>query len=42
LDNFGYQGFFLAAIFFTLPGMLMLFFIPFDEDRRPRVPDAAI
>jgi MFS family permease len=40
LDNFGYQGFFLAAIFFTLPGMLMLFFIPLDEDRNAKALEA--
>ncbi|MFI5385288.1 MAG: hypothetical protein ACHQ50_04120 [Fimbriimonadales bacterium] len=31
LDNLGYHGFFTSVIFLTIPGMLMLFFIPFDE-----------
>jgi PAT family beta-lactamase induction signal transducer AmpG len=31
LDNFGYQGFFAGSLLFTLPGLLMLFFIPLDE-----------
>lgn len=35
LDNFGYHGFFTSVIFLTIPGMLMLLFIPFDEARAP-------
>jgi MFS family permease len=31
LDNFGYHGFFTSVIFLTIPGMILLFFIPFDE-----------
>jgi len=31
LDNFGYHGFFTSVIFLTIPGLLMLLFIPFDE-----------
>lgn len=29
--NFGYQGFFLAAIFLALPGLATLLFLPLDE-----------
>ncbi len=30
-SNFGYPGFFLAAVFFALPGLATLLFLPFDE-----------
>jgi len=43
LNNFGaqpYHGFFTSVIFLTIPGVLMLFFIPFDEDRKPRAATA--
>lgn len=29
--NFGYKGFFIAALFLALPGLVTLFFVPLDE-----------
>jgi PAT family beta-lactamase induction signal transducer AmpG len=33
-QNFGYHNFFISVIFLTIPGMLMLLFIPLDESHR--------
>ena len=33
-SNFGYHKFFISVIFMTIPGMLMLLFIPLDETHK--------